>query len=330
MKPETKRVFITGGSGFIGTNLIVLLSRYGYDVVNADIHPPRNPAQQDVHRRVDIMNIEELKHALSEFAPSCVIHLAARTDMDGKTPQAYHVNTVGTRNLIRALSETPSVTRTLFTSTKLVYRSGQISCDEIYFRPDTLYGQSKSEMERIIRSSSPLPYSWCIVRPTSIWGPWYSIPYQQFILSVARGRYVHPGKCNPLRSFGYVENYAFQTHKLLEAPAEKIRGEVFYLSDYDEFTIRAWADAIAAVTGNKPIRTIPTRIMRWLAYVGDFCKLLGWKSVPMSSFRLRNMWIDTSQIPLENIKALTGPLPFTMEQGVRRTVDWMRQEGLIS
>ncbi len=49
----------------------------------------------------------------------------------------------------------------------------------------------------------------------------------------------------------------------------------------------------------------------------------------MSSFRLKNMWSDTTHIPLDNTKALTGPLPFTMQDGVQRTVAWLRSEGLI-
>jgi nucleoside-diphosphate-sugar epimerase len=126
-----------------------------------------------------------------------------------------------------------------------------------------------------------------------------------------------------------VENYAFQNLCLLEAPAEKIQGQVFYLSDYDIFTIRNWANAITAATRKKKIRTIPSPIMRLMAWVGDACKILGWKSVPMTSFRLRNMWTDTTHLPLDNTQALTGPLPYTMEQGVQRTVDWMRSEGVI-
>lgn len=324
-----KRVFVTGGSGFIGTNLIPLLRDNGYTVLNADVQPPRDPGQKDFYRQVDILDFDSLKKTLVEFAPTYVVHLAARTDLDGKTLDDYSVNTNGTRSMIRALLATPSVTRTIFTSTKLVSRLGFFPRNDRDVFPNTLYGQSKVEMERIIHSMGELTSSWCIVRPSSIWGPWYSIPYHRFILSVARGRYVHPGLCDPPKSFGYVENYAYQTLKLIEAPTEAIQGKVFYLSDYEEFTIRAWVDAIAAATSGKRIRTIPTWLTRFMADLGDVCKLFGWKSVPLSTFRLRNMWSDTTHIPLENIRALTGPLPFSMQDGVQRTVDWMRREGLI-
>lgn len=323
-----KRVFVTGGSGFIGTNLIALLRDSGYEVRNADTKPPRDPAQKEFHQPVDVLDATALKNALAEFSPSHVVHMAARTDLDGKTPEDYRVNIDGTRNLIQALSATPSVTRTIFTSTKLVCRPNHFPRNDRDVCPHTPYGRSKVEMETLIRSSE-IASSWCIVRPSSIWGPWYSVPYHRFVMAVARGRYVHPGRCNPPRSFGYVENYAFQTLKLMEAPAEAIQGKVFYLSDYDEFTIRAWADAIAAATTGKRIRTIPSWMMKLTALVGDVCKLVGWTSVPMSSFRLLNMWSDTTHIPLENTKAITGPLPYTMRDGVQRTVNWLRREKLI-
>lgn len=324
-----KRVFVTGGSGFIGTNLLALLRENGWTICNADLQPPRDPSQRDLHVRLDLLDAPALRKALTDFAPTHAVHLAARTDLQGRTPRDYRVNTAGTIHLLEALEECPSVQRVLFASTKLVCRTGLSPRSETDFQPDTAYGESKAEMERILRSRPPSHSCWCIVRPTSIWGPWYAVPYHRFFLSVARGRYVHPGRRNPPRSFGYVENSAFQILRLLEAPDEAIREKVFYLSDYEEFTIREWAEAIADEVGRGRIPTVPSWLMRLAAAAGDVCQSLGWSSVPISSFRLRNMWSDTTHLPLENTRALTGPLPFSMRDGVRRTIAWMRREGLL-
>ncbi len=40
------RIVITGGSGFIGTNLIELLLTQGYNILNIDIAPPKNFAHK--------------------------------------------------------------------------------------------------------------------------------------------------------------------------------------------------------------------------------------------------------------------------------------------
>ncbi len=55
-------------------------------------------------------------------------------------------------------------------------------------------------------------------------------------------------------------------------------------------------------------------------------KLAGFTEPPLTSFRLRNMWADTTGIPLDATRLLTGPLPYTMEQGVRETIAWLRGE----
>ena len=168
---------------------------------------------------------------------------------------------------------------------------------------------------------------WCIVRPTSIWGPWCYIPYGRFFQLIARRRYFHPGHSNSPKSFGYVGNIMFQTRKLLDAPAEQIHGRVFYLTDYDAFTIREWADMIAMKLRNKKIRTIPEWMVSILAVVGDLMKFCGVKQPLFSSFRLQNMRANTAKTPTEAIRQITGPLPYSMEQGVEETIAWFKKYG---
>jgi hypothetical protein len=57
---------------------------------------------------------------------------------------------------------------------------------------------------------------------------------------------------------------------------------------------------------------------------GDLMKALSWSNPPMTSFRLRNMRIDTSHVPLQNMRDLAGELPFSIEQGIEATVNWLR------
>jgi hypothetical protein len=77
------------------------------------------------------------------------------------------------------------------------------------------------------------------------------------------------------------------------------------------------------------IRAIPTPIVRAAAICGDLAKAIGMKNPPLTSFRLRNMWQDTAGIPLDSMKDISGPLPYTMEQGVDETIVWMKRRNLI-
>ena len=327
------KVLVTGGSGFIGTNLVASFLGLGHEVRSIDIESPQCAAHEKIFAKVDILDPEGLKRIVGEFAPSWVIHLAARTDLNERRDiHGYAANMEGVENLVRAVASQTSIRRCVFASSKLVLPTDGIPESDDDYRPDTLYGRSKVEGECKVKNSDRLASEWCIVRPTSIWGPWAMkphIPYGKFFQMVARGLYFHPGEDDPPKSFGYVGNTVFQIRKLLEAPREAVHGRVFYLSDYDAFTIRRWADLISVKVSGRRVRTLPEPLVRLLSWAGDLSRFWGISDPVFSTFRLRNMRADTTGIPLEPIRRITGPLPFTLEQGVDETIAWMRDNGFI-
>ena len=324
------RILVTGGSGFIGTNLLEWLLEARHTVLNLDIKPPQNPEHGDFYRHVDILDRQPLTEAFAQFAPTHVVHLAARCDLNEKQNiEGYRANTEGTRNVIDAISTTPSIERSIFASTRLVCPTGYHPKSDQDYCANTLYGESKVIGEKMVRDAQGLPGAWCIIRPTSIWGPWYGTDYTRFFVAVAKGWYFHPGKVDPPKLFGFVKNVAFQIDTLLFAAEKEVHGKVFYLADYYPMAIRRWAETIAHTLGGRKIRTIPGPIMRIAAWTGDLLHAAGLRRFPMSSFRLRNVWTDTTGVPLEPIERVTGNLPYSMKDGVETTVDWLVAQQLV-
>lgn len=313
-------VLVTGGSGFIGTNLVRILRSYGEQVISADVVGPRDPDQLDVHRDVDLLDYEAVAGLIRDTAPGVVYHLAARTDLDGNSAADYRANSTGTGNLLAALAGWGFDGRLVHVSSMLVCRNGYVPSSDTDFCPSTPYGESKVVAERLVRATEA--FGWVICRPTSIWGPWFGPPYRDFFDTVRAGRYVHPGRRDVVKAFGFVDNVARQLVAAADAPI----GSTHYISDAEQYTVRAFADAIARQYG-KRIPTVPVALLRVVAGLGDLAKRSGvWSAPPMTSFRLRNMMTE-SRFDTTEIEALVtarfGPARTGLVDGVRLTTDWL-------
>ncbi|CAN5825897.1 hypothetical protein BH24ACT6_BH24ACT6_09530 [soil metagenome] len=124
LSPRT--VLVTGGSGFIGTNLVEHLAAAGHTVVNADIATPRHPNDAECWRAVAVGDREAIHQIIDDVQPDVVVHLAARTDLGSDDVADYGANTTGVEHLVDAVKATPSVQRVLFSSTQLVCEPGYV------------------------------------------------------------------------------------------------------------------------------------------------------------------------------------------------------------
>jgi GlcNAc-P-P-Und epimerase len=317
------RVLVTGSSGFIGSNLLPYLAVSGYEVLGVDRNPSPEPVS--LHRSVqcDILDREHLLATVATFAPDCILHLAARTDLEGTDGiGGYPANTNGVENLIDAIEATPSVKRCVFTSTQLVCRPGYIPRDGADYAPHTAYGESKVFGEQIVRARDGGGIEWCITRPTTVWGPGMSAHYQRFLRMVRAGLYFHVGNRPLYKSYGYVGNVLYQYRQLVEAPADFVARRVFYQADYQPFSLQEWTNEFQRAFAAPAIRTVPAVLVRAAAAVGDSICALGWRRFPFTSFRLRNVLTEYC-FDLRPTEAVCGPLPYTMQEGVRHTVEWM-------
>lgn len=316
------RILITGGSGFIGTNLVQYCLDRGDDVMNVDFRPPRQAAHSTVWRKADLLDGEALGQSVRDHAPDVVFHLAARTDLEGETPADYPANTDGVRNLIRSLQDRQSPALVVFASSMLVCRIGYQPRGDNDYCPSTAYGRSKIEGERIVRQSAH-GFRWTIVRPTSIWGPWFGAPYRDFFTAVRRGIYLHPRHRVIRRSYGFVLNSVAQL-AALAAGADRFAGRTVYLADYEPIELKSWAKAIQRAFGARVVPEVPLTLLRAAARTGDLLQRAGWRSPPMTSFRLNNLLTDMihDTTPLQGV---LPRLPYTMQEGVDVTVRWMQE-----
>lgn len=320
------KIIVTGGSGFIGTNLIeYLIQKENVQVLNIDIQSPRNKGHVQYWRECDINNYDELNNTILEFNPDYIVHLAARTDILGHDVKDYPANTIGVENMLNCCYELPDLKKVLFTSSMLVMKSGHKAAHILDYCPPNAYGISKVETENIVRKNH-LTCDWSILRPTSIWGPWFDT-YKDFFKMIMAGRYLSFGKKLCTKTYGFVGNVVYQIDCLLKADTskEKFEDRIFYLGDKPDYDISEWGQEIAEICGKK-IHHIPFFVIKIAAYVGDFIKLFGIMP-PMSSFRLRNMMTNNIMDVTPTFKYATNP-PFTRKQASELTVKWIKENNV--
>ena len=314
------RLCITGGSGFIGTNAMEWAINNNIQVINIDIKKPKKINHLQFYNEIDIRDFESLSRVLKEFRPPHIIHFAATTGMDDFELKYFDANTVGVQNLVMASNQIVELERIVFTSSLLVCRNGYIPTSPSEFCPPNKYGESKVIGEKIVREQCVK--SWIIVRPTSIWGPWFETSYLKFFKTLKKGLYVNPGSTPIFKPLSYVGNTVYMIERLLFSISDEVEKNVFYLADYPYISVQDWSRIISKAFGRGEVLVVPILIMKIIALAGDVFKFLGVTDPPITSFRLKNI-LTGAYYPIENTKKIVGDLQFSVEKGVEKTVRWV-------
>ena len=178
---------VTGGTGFIGSNIVWSLAERGHEVVSLDIEPPHDLVRRTLEPWAaqirwiigDILDKGMLERVAASEKITKIVHAAAYTpygDIEkDDIRRVIDINVGGTANLLD-LARDLSVERFVFVSSIGVYRGetalSQPLSEDMPLRPQSTYGITKYAGEGLARRYTQLyRFETVSVRPSMVWGP---------------------------------------------------------------------------------------------------------------------------------------------------------------
>jgi len=162
-----KLVVVTGGSGFIGSNLVKLLLKKNYFVINIDkLSYSANPYNlKDIFNnkkykffKVDINNKKKIVKILNKYKPIGIFNLAAETHVDRSIDEPKNFiksNILGVYNLLEAIRISKKKLKLIHVSTDEVYgdiKVGKRTNEKFAYDPSSPYSATKASADHLIKS----------------------------------------------------------------------------------------------------------------------------------------------------------------------------------
>ncbi|MCB9731947.1 MAG: NAD-dependent epimerase/dehydratase family protein [Deltaproteobacteria bacterium] len=262
------RAFVTGGSGFVGRELIASLVAAGHEVValaRSEAADAAVAAAGATPARGDVLDVASLARGMA--GADVVFHAAAYVKEWGPREDFERVNVGGTRNVLEA-SRSAGVRRVVHVSTEAVLLgSGPIrGADETRPLPKRAmgrYGGTKNEAERVVRAANDPAgegLETVVIRPRFVWGRGDTSLLPQLVDAAEAGRLAWVSGGRYPTSTCHVRNLA--AGALLAAERGR-PGGVYFLTDGAPVEFRDFITRYLATQGvTPPDKTVPRVIAK--------------------------------------------------------------------
>lgn len=290
---EIMRVFVTGGSGFIGSHLIPKLIELEHDVYSLERYVTGRyvlGAHTAATVFGDLRDSFLICKLVRKIQPDAVIHLAAISPVAysyDHPQEVFEVNILGTVNLAEAcLREVPHFKHFLYAGTSEEY-GNQTKFpvkENAELRPNSPYSVSKVAADKYLqymRYAYDFPVT--IARPFNTYGRKDNVHFvvERVVTQMLEGKTVRLGDPAPVRDFMYVDDHVDAYLACLNN--EKAKDEIFNFCTGRGISIKELADLIAKLTnfdGKIIWSTIPARPLDIQKLIGSYEKskrVLGWE-----------------------------------------------------
>ena len=236
---------VTGGTGFVGSNVVRTLAQHGHEVICFDLVAPdilvrrylQPWADQVTFVQGDILSLDDLERVARHSTVTKIVHAAVFTpshtsniEME-RSRSIVDINLVGTANLLDLACRMP-LERFLYVSSEAVYGEGHCPSDTLQedaaLRPRNLYAVTKYASELLARRYGEIHgFQTVSVRLSYPYGPMERVTQHRTRMSqlyqwtgnVVRGEPVRVNDRSVGRDYTYVLDAAAGIRTIMDAPS---------------------------------------------------------------------------------------------------------------
>ncbi len=313
------KIFITGGSGFIGRVLVKRLISDGNEVIALSRTLTSSHVLKELGASVCEGDLENLSN-LSLEGIDTVIHVAAPVQFHGNWEFFNKGIVESTYNLLKNAASY-HVKKFIFISSEAVLQksSDLFDIDESYPYPDqpnSYYGKAKMLAEQIVLSE-PTPMECMVIRPPFVWGK--EMPaLETFISKIKSNQFIWIDEGKAIIEHIHVENLAEGVLRVLENGKDN---EIYNITDHNPMPIKK---IITALVQTKGIQIADKSIPSWLLIPFTFGFDFIWKlfdfsfKSPISKFDVAFMAMNRRYKTDKAINELKYKPIINFEEGISK------------
>ena len=254
-----KKIFITGGAGYVGSKLIPKLLALGYEVTVLDLMIYGESVLDDHNKLKKIKGDIRNENLLKKIIPShdIVIHLACISN-----DPSYELNPTLGKSInydafepLVQISSDNNVNRFIYASSSSVYgiKKEKNVTEDMKLEPLTDYSKFKGDCERILNSYKSDNFVTTTIRPSTVCG-YAKRQRLDLVVNILTNHAYHNRKIkvfggDQLRPNVHIDDMVNSYIAVLDAPTQKINGQIFNVG-FKNQSVNELANEVKEIIGN--------------------------------------------------------------------------------